>query len=209
MTGRKLQLLAVLLGLAVNACVHFKEPSPAVPNDQASQTLTLEVPTAKWEPVFFEALAVRTKQAGIPELRKTVLPNHDLEARFWYDHFEVIQGLIIRRSGEQWSASYLKQRVDSDPSSVRQETLGTPKSGWENAWNRLTSAGLLTLPDGSTTNCSSGGLDGIGYVVETNVDRKYRTYRYGNPQLATCDEAKRILSIESILADEFRLDSQK
>lgn len=51
--------------------------------------------------------------------------------------------------------------------------------------------------------------DGISYVVETNLNRKYRTYRYGNPQFSSCEEARRILTIESILAEEFGLPRQK
>jgi hypothetical protein len=92
--------------------------------------------------------------------------------------------------------------------SIQQESLGPPKSGWEAAWKRLTDAKILTLPDGSV-NCKTEVLDGIGYVVETNVNRKYRTYRYGNPSLATCDEAKQIVRIEAILADEFQIPPPK
>jgi hypothetical protein len=113
--------------------------------------------------------------------------------------------MIIRRAGEKWSATYLRQRYDHDPSSVEQKSLEVPKSGWESVWRRFTSAGILTLPDGSMTKCKSDVLDGIGYVVETNLNRKYGTYRYGNPQFADCDEAKRILAIEGIMFEEFGL----
>ena len=53
--------------------------------------------TPPWARAFFEELEKRTSKAGIADLRKTVLSGQDLEMRFWYDHFEVIQGLIIRR----------------------------------------------------------------------------------------------------------------
>jgi hypothetical protein len=43
----------------------------------------------------------------------------------------------------------------------------------------------------------------MGYVVETNINGKYRTYRYSNPQVVNCDEAKQILLIEAILSEEF------
>ncbi len=212
MTKRGLRLLTVLFCVAGTvACVfnakNLNQPLNAAPMDQTAQGLTLEIPDARWEPAFFEALEERTKKAGMSSLRKTVLPDHDLEVRFWYDHFEVISGVIIRRSGENWSATYLRQKDDHQPSSLQQESLETPKSGWEVAWRRLTSAGILTLPDGSTMKCRSDVLDGISYVVETNLDRKYRTYRYGNPQFADCEESKRILSIESIIFEEFRLSS--
>lgn len=98
----------------------------------------------------------------------------------------------------------LGQSYAQEPSLIRQENLGAPKSGWEAAWKRLTDAEILILPDGSV-NCKTEALDGISYVVETNVDRKYRTYRYGNPQLANCDEAKRMQLIETILSEEFQI----
>lgn len=208
MTKRRLELLTLLVGVAVTiACVSknkgVPQPLNANPMDQNAHGLSLDIPDAGWEPAFFEALQERTKKAGMSSLRSIVLPDNDLEVRFWYDHFEIISGLIIRRKDEKWSATYLRQRYDSQPSSVQAESLEEPKSGWEAAWRRLTNAGILTLPDGSTTKCKSEVLDGISYVVETNLNRKYRTFRYGNPQLADCDEAKQIMSIEEILADEF------
>lgn len=203
----RVELLAVLLVVAgMVACVFNGKDGPRRNElaDQTAKGLALEVPDARWEPVFFKDLEGRTSKIGLLSLRRTVLPENDLEVRFWYDHFEVISGVIIRRSAEQWSATYLGQTKPQEPLSIQQESLGPPKSGWEAAWKRLTDAKILTLPDGSV-NCKTEVLDGIGYVVETNVNRKYRTYRYGNPSLATCDEAKQIVRIEAILADEFQI----
>ncbi len=201
-------LLMVLVGFSVTiSCASNgkppNQPPHSAPIGQSAPGLSLEIPDARWEPLFFEALEERSTKAGMSSLRRTVLPDHDLEVRFWYDRLEVISGVIIQRSGEEWSATYLHQKYDHVPSSVQLENLGAPKSGWETAWKSLTSAGILTLPDGST-KCKSEGLDGTSYVVETNVNRKYRTYRYGNPQFADCDEAKRMMQIESIIAEEFR-----
>lgn len=204
--------MTVLAYFASTVACHSNAKNPnqqpsATHTDQPAQVLTLEIPDAVWEPGFFEALEKRTKIVGMTSLRKTTLPNDDLEVRFWHDRLEVIAGVIIRRSSGNWSAFYLRQREQHLPSSAQLESLGPPRSGWEAAWGRLTDAGILTLPDGFTSKCSSGALDGIGYVVETNVDRKYRTYWYGNPQWADCDEAKQILSIERIIFEEFHLGS--
>lgn len=212
MNRRTLEILTMLVFVANTvACdsnnKNLNQPPNATNTDQATQVLTLEIPNAPWEPNFFEALEKRTKNAGITSLRRTVLPGRDLEVRFWFDHFEIISGVIIRRSGDNWSATYLRQKQDHQPSSVQLETLGTPQSGWDVVWSRLKSAGILTLPDGFANNCQSGALDGVGYVVETNVDRKYRTYWYGNPQWADCEEAKQVLAIKSIIFEEFRLGS--
>lgn len=210
MTKIKIGILTSLVAVVATIAFlfHGKDmtlPLNAAPMVQNRQGLRLEIPDALWEPAFFEALEKRTKQISLPSLRTVVLPEDDLEVRFWYDHFEVISGLIIKRSGEKWSATYLRQIYDHQPSSIKQEDVGAPKSGWQAAWGRLLNAGILTLPDSSKAKCKAIVLDGIGYVVETNVDQAYRTYRYGNPQFAECDEAKRIISIEEIIADEFGL----
>jgi hypothetical protein len=206
---RRLELLAFLLGVAgIVACVfngkEAAQQQKAAPADRTAQSVTLEIPNAPWEPFFFKALQERTNKIGISSLRKSALPDNDLEVRFWYDHFEMISGVIIRRSAGEWSATYLGQRSPKEPLSIQQESLGAPKSGWEAAWKRLRDANILTLPDGSV-NCKTEALDGIGYVVETNVNRRYRTYMYGNPSLANCDEAKQIIMIEAILAEEFQI----
>jgi hypothetical protein len=197
--------------VAVACVLNGKENQPANANagKQPAQALSLEIPDAPWERAFFEELEERTSKTGISDLRKTVLPDQDLEMRFWYDHFEVIQGLIIRRSSGNWSATYLRQKSHRDPT-FTSKNLGPPKAGWEDVWTRLLRAGILTLQDQSQTNCKSEALDGIGYIVETNANQKYRTFRYGNPQLVNCDEARRVQSIETILAEAFGLaDLQK
>lgn len=209
MSSRRFELLGFLFGVAATvACVfngnEVTQQRQAAPADQTARGLTVEIPDAVWEPFFFEALEERTNKIGMLSLRRIVLPDNDLEVRFWYEHFEVISGVIIRRSAEKWSAAQLRQRYEHEPLSIQQESLGAPKSGWEAAWKRLTDANILTLPDGSV-NCKTEALDGLSYIVETNVNRRYRTYRYGNPTLATCDEAKQIVMIGTILSDEFQI----
>ena len=104
MTRRKLELLSILVcvasAIACDSTARNLNPPPrAAHTDQAAQALTLEIPNAIWEPRFFEALEKRTKNAGMTSLRKAVLPDGDVEMRFWYDRFEVIAGVIVRRSG--------------------------------------------------------------------------------------------------------------
>jgi len=142
---------------------------------------------------------------NLPQLRTVVLPESDLEVRFWYEGMEIIHGVVIRRMGQQWSANWIYQTVDSKPSSAKMVLLDPPKSGWDVVWNKLVEAEILTLPDSPQPRCSSEALDGIGYIVETNVNRTYRTYMYSNPQLMKCPEAKQILQIERTLGEEFSL----
>src|SRR6266542_2506201 len=131
MTKTMIGVLTLLVG--VGAAIAFlyngkdvTQPLNAAPIVQNAQGLRLDIPDARWEPVFFEALEERTKKVNLPSLRTVVLRDHDLEVRFWYDHFEIVNGLIIRRSGEKWSAVYLRQIHDNQPSSVKQESLGAP-----------------------------------------------------------------------------------
>jgi hypothetical protein len=165
-----------------------------------------ETPEAEWEPSFFKALEERTKKVNLTDLRTVGHLENDLEMRFWYYSTDVISGFVIKRSGGQWSATGIRQINDRQPFQVKQESLGTSKSGWDAAWRRLETAGVLTLPDGSGSKCSAQVLDGGAYVVETYVNRIYKTYKYDNPQLAKCEEVKQIILIEKIIGDEFNLN---
>ena len=216
MTNIEIRSMAVLMVILViagtTACRKVGEGIPQnLSNNQlhdSKQTPRLEIPDAAWEPSFFEALGERIKEINLPSLRTVPLRGSDLEVRFWYDaRPDDINGFVIRRFDNQWSAIGVRQASERHSSPVMQETLGTPESGWDTAWKRLVDLGILTLPDGSSkVNCQVEVLDGGGFVVETNVMGIYRTYRYANPQLAKCDEATRILAIEEIFADQFGLN---
>src|SRR5262249_51444812 len=142
---------------------------------QNAQGLRLEIPDTPWEFGLLEDLEKRTKKVGLPNLRTVVLPDHDLEMRFWFDRLEDNDCVILQRSGGKWSDIYLPPI--HQPLSVKADSinLGPPVSGWEAVWTRLVSAGILTLPDGySKEICNPGVIDGIGYTVETNINREYR-----------------------------------
>jgi hypothetical protein len=162
---------------------------------------------ADWESTFFNALEERTKEVNLESLRHRKLHEKELEVRFWYDaRPRVINGFVIRRLGDQWSGIGIRQIESRWPSHVSQSDLGEPKSGWDSLWKKLVDAGLLSIPDSDQTKCHTEVLDGVAFVIETNVSGAYRMFRYSNPQLAVCDEAKRVMSLENIIADEFRLD---
>jgi hypothetical protein len=46
----------------------------------------------------------------------------------------------------------------------------------------------------------------MAFVVETNANNTYRTYKYGNPMLAQCNEAKQMMEIGGTLYEEFGLE---
>lgn len=177
---------------------------------QNAQSVRVQVPAAMWEASFFKFLSENTDEANLPRLRDVSLPKGDLVMRFWYDARPyIVRGLVLRRLGDEWSAVHLDLTRGPEHSPAEQEALAAPKSGWGKAWDRLVSAGILTLPDASEVQCRSGVLDGVGYVVELRFDETYRTYRYGNPQHADCGEAKRMVLIEEIIADEFGLKDSR
>ena len=203
-------LVTFLLGVAVTAVFLFRSKNVRQQNDvtktaQEERGPRLRIPNAEWEPFFFTSLEEHTKGANLPSLRTVLLPQDDLEMRFWYNALpDGLNGVILRRSGGQWSAVHIRGSYEGKRFRVEQEPFKEPKSGWETTWEKLVNAGILTLPDSSEVNCHSGVLDGISYVVEINANKTYRTYRYGNPESAQCNEARQIVSIEEIIANEFR-----
>lgn len=166
----------------------------------------LVIPAAGWEPIFFREINAVTKLAGLTDIRKTILTDDDVEARVWWGGgLEPLEGVALKRVAREWSAVSLKADRYYEPQKAERIGLLAPKSGWEACWQRLVDAGILTLPDASEIDCNVSMLDGMGIIVEINKDRTYRTYMYGNPFYAKCDEAKRMLMIGEIIADEFGL----
>lgn len=180
-------------------------------NRQSSkQNVRLVVPDAPWEKHFFTWLDEHAKGANLSNLRGVTFPEGDLEVRLWYDaRPSSIDGVILRRSGNHWSATYLHGTYEHQPFRMEEKTLAAPKSGWEAAWGRLERAGILKLPDASEVQCYSVALDGIGYVVEARTNNIYRTYRYSNPQLMKCSEARQVLEIGEIMEEEFDMWNPK
>lgn len=165
---------------------------------------------AKWEPIFFKMINERLAESGIPELRTSQITGDDFEVRIWVGFAETGEdGIILRHSSGQWSGRYV-HGISRGPRVVTTVSdLAAPKSGWESAWQKLTQAGLLTLPDALAIGCNTQIFDGVSYVVEINKDQKYRTYLYDNPSQAKCGEAKQMLEIAGIIAEEFDLSEFK
>jgi hypothetical protein len=49
-------------------------------------------------------------------------------------------------------------------------------------WNKLTAEGILNLPDGDCLKGYYGVTDGVGFMVEINLNGAYRIYLYANPK---------------------------
>ena len=170
-----------------------------------SQEVRLIIPNASWEPIFFRGINSVAKLSGQADLRKTTLPEGDLEVRMWWGFgLSPLEGITLRRAAGQWSAVHVKADNYYEPERADRKELAPPKSGWEACWQRLTDAGILRLPDSSDVNCNPSGLDGLSFVIETQAGNTYRTYKYANPMLDECNEAKQMVKVTEIFNEEFR-----
>ena len=100
---------------------------------------------------------------------------------------------------EEWK---VKHSPDFTVQSFVPVLIVTPKTSWENLWNKLEALDILTLPDSSTLPDEWIVPDGRGYVVEINDGEQYRTYHYGSPEHQNWPETKKFMQIVKILYDE-------
>lgn len=167
------------------------------------QPTELEIPNASWEKIFFKPIDVVTNVSDLQELRKTNHSKNDIEIRLWRGFgLSNLEGIIVKRIGEKWSAAHIKSNHYIEITETEVTNLNAPKSDWNLFWNKINNAGVLTLPDASQINCNTSGLDGIGYVIETNYQKKYRTYMY-SMSFSKCEEAKQLEKIGELIAEEF------
>ena len=229
-----IKIFLPLLLILLTACAEIPKMEPVVQlSPMPKIELEKDIPNDSWVKIYFEGFETRrfdpsnlkkggeiVKHSGLDEyarqnrllvLRENILPENDLEIRIWvgfglYGH----DGLIIKRSSGNWSVVNLRQmlcHIDERVDDRGTYSLEVPKSGWEAMWQKLVDAEILTLPDSSKLKYEHGVLDGKSYVVETNSDYFYRTYHYGNPNYSELKEAKQMIKISEIIADEFGLES--
>jgi hypothetical protein len=155
----------------------------------------------------------RLTKVNLPNLRTVLLPDDDFEVRVWIGFGLIGEDcFILRHFSGQWFAIHLQGMAQTPPFPNSLTPLPSPKSGWNRAWHRLIDAGILTLPDADEVKCNAWVIDGIGYVVESNVNMTYRTYSYGNPwyddppHYKRCNEAKQMILISQIIGQEFGLE---
>ena len=155
----------------------------------------IEIPQDPWEPIFFHVINWYSEKAGWTPLRQMDIPNGAIEVRVWsWFGFWGSEGLLLRRDGDQWLGLYTRNGFE-----VREVH---PETSWNALWKRVEALGILTLPDSSTLPGEADSLDGIGYVVEINDGKLYRTYHYDNPQGQEWPEAEKIIEIVKTLYGE-------
>lgn len=196
-------LLAVLL---VFASYHTPVLVAQEPVVQGRNTLKVDLPNADWVEIFFEEIDERTKVAKFKQLRSTILPDDDLEVRVWIGFgLSPLEGFILRRTKGRWSGLYVPPFDPEAVCAIPTRSI-TPKSKWSQLWERLTSEGILVLPDSSELGNVIPAPDGESCVVEINFGGRYRAYEYGNPTDQKAPEAKRIAAIVETLFKEFGIE---
>ncbi len=202
--------IMVLLSLTVASClVGSQERSKVAPKIEEEKKLEPNTTSGTWEPIFFRAIDERAKTAKLANLKAAVLSNEDLEVRVWIGFGLIpLEGFVISRRGNQWSAIHLKSIGPHLPKSRYQNVLPTPRSGWDNFWRRLTDEGILSLPDSSELKDEVMTRDGESFVVEINWHNSYRTYHYQNPQSQKWPEAATMIRIAKIILEEFQINRQ-
>ena len=198
--------LALLTLMAVSCSTPVPNEDVIIPPPEASRA-EMKAPNNSWEPIYFKAINERARIANLGDLRSVTLTGSDLEVRVWVGFGLVpLEGIIVKRNNGTWSATHLRSVDPRLPRHRYQQALPPPKSGWENFWERLTSEGVLTLPDDSQLEDKVRATDGQSFVVEINTDKSYRTYRYSNPHLQKWPEARRMTNIANIIFQEFNID---
>lgn len=139
----------------------------------------------------------------IPPLKSSLRGKSDLEVRIW-EFGELTQAIILTRVDGTWAGQCGGKYKPRDPSK-KVDDLSAPLSGWEDMFAKLTQQGLLTLPDDTqlAPSAALGVRGGETFVVELNVDGRYRTYRYSNPSWNPAPEAKKMIVINELLKAEF------
>jgi len=211
----------IIILIFVSACrVPSAEQNKELQLPTPQRELKKDIPNASWVKIYFGEIPgiVRpgldkvARQNGFSILRETVLPDDDLEVRIWVGFGRYgNDGLILKRDSGNWSAANLRQMLCHVKEIEKDERgkykLESPKSCWDALWQKLVDEGILTLPDSSELKYNDGAVDGKSYVVETNYDYVYRTYQYSNPKYVELKEARQIMKIGEIIADEFGLES--
>lgn len=164
-----------------------------------------KIPVWRWEEDYFKEINARARFSRLLPLKSKIIAHGDLEVRIWSGFgLTLLQGTILERTGGRWSAKRLAGAAPGDRRERTDENLPEPTSGWERLWAGLQDAGVLILPSVEKINCPAVPVsDGFSYVLEYKVEGEYRTYMYDNPDMAACDEAKRMTRIIEIIIEEF------
>jgi hypothetical protein len=190
--------LLILLPLFLGACT-AAQATRATQNNSSTPS-----PERSPDEILSRQIDHVAKLAGLPSLKTSNLAHDDAEARIWYGFgLILLEGFVIKRNHNQWNAFHLKADGNNPRyiTKVARIQLPAPKSGWEKCWQRLSDAGILTLPSGT----QGPDPDAEAFYVETMAGGSYRNYEYISPDYSETPNARRMLAIGDIISDEFGL----
>lgn len=132
-----------------------------------------------------------------------------LQIRIWLGHSlaRVRYVVILKYKDQEWKGqmvSFNNFYGKNDPGKKVRKV--SPRSGWGTLIDSLYKLGIVTLPNETAVagyNCN-GGTDGVSYDFEIATSKRYRYYRYDNPEYCKSFwQARNVLQIASLLEKEF------
>jgi hypothetical protein len=199
---RAILVFALFIAACGSSLRHETKP-PTPPG--AKQELRVVIPEEIEKYSYIQSIDSFAQENGLSKLRQTMLPNNDLEIRVQVGFgLYGVDALLLKRTAGEWRAAHYRGMICTLGNRGK-VALAAPKSGWDAAWQRLKEAGILSLSGVK----DSGIKDGTSYIVETNLNRTYLVYAFGNPDHLKDREGKQMVAIGDVIADEFGLETFK
>jgi hypothetical protein len=199
------------------------ESNPSLP-DEIVAVVSVKAPAfSAPEKVSMEDLSGkeklnRLKKIGLYDLEKQQIAKDDLEIRVWqisglfmsaYKDLAVKESVfILRRTNGNWSGKVFRNTVKGNSPAEKQikTNLDVPKSGWDNVWQNLLDAELITFLD-SVNGEFESATDALTLIIESKVNEIFKAYVYaGNGKVR---EVRHTAKILNIIAEEFDLEDFK
>lgn len=163
----------------------------------------------RWESAFID-ICGRIEGTDVKNLINVEIPPSSMEIRIWVGYDTTpLRGIILKQDNKKWSALYLQPLKNLSAFPREPKILQSPKSGWENLWEKLEDLNILTLPDTRDIGIDNYTLDNTSVVVEIKTSNSYRIYSYFRLNEIKRDEPQKLLEICSILASEFDVELYK
>lgn len=186
---------------------------PSAPGDRAQSAAP---PAEPWVTAALGQIDEAAALVPLPPLREGTPPAGDLEARLWW--FEPWEGRrysghlnalrLVRHDGKWRGTGLWSARAPDTPEVEREARVrgAQVRPGFAATWERIVSAGLLTLPDATRLHGERRVTRGVTFVVEVSCEGRYRAYHYSDPERQSWPEARSLREalslVDASLADQ-------
>lgn len=184
--------------------------TPAKVKLSADKTLKLVIEDERSFEDYLHWLREPKAKYGLPDLHLTALPEGDRELRVWLlPAFYPASVFTLKRTQGQWS-DLLFHPDGEKGAQLRIENHPLLLGEGDRLWNKLAEEGILNLPDGYCLKDYYGVLDGVGFMVEINLNGAYRIYRYSNPEFQhELPEPKQMVKITCLVFPGYCEETKK